>query len=61
MEIVVSLNVQDYLYLFYQKSAEAMQKRPEELMEQALFLYAGMVAEDVIGKKEKPEGQSLQT
>ena len=59
MKIVVSLNVEDYLHLLYQKSAEAMQKRPEELMEQALFLYAGMVAEDVIGKKKQSECQSL--
>ena len=48
MEIVVSLKVQDYVYLFYQKSAQALQKSPEELMEQALFTYAGMIAQNML-------------
>ena len=48
MEIVVSLKVQDYVYLFYQKSAQALQKSREELMEQALFTYAGMIAQDML-------------
>ena len=57
MEIVVALNLQDYLYQFYKKSAESMEKTPEELMEQALFLYAGMIAKDMIQDKEKPGDQ----
>ena len=48
MEIVVSLKVRDYVYQFYQKSADVLHKRPEEVMEQALFLYAGMIAKDMI-------------
>lgn len=48
MEIVVSLKVQDFVFQFYQKCAEALHKRTEELMEQALFMYAGMIAQDMI-------------
>ena len=55
MEIVVSLKVQDYIYQFYQKSGQALQKRPEELMEQALLAYAGMIAQDMLQNKNLPE------
>ena len=57
MDIVVSLNVQDYLYRFYQKCAQELQKRPEEIMEQVLFMYAGTVAKDMIQNKKDPEEQ----
>ena len=53
----MSLNVQDYIYLFYQKSAQALQKRPEEPMEQALFAYAGMIAQDILQDKDAPVEQ----
>ena len=57
MEIVVSLNVEDYVYGFYQKCAQELQKRPEELMEQALFAYAGMIAQDMMWDKNVPNAQ----
>ena len=47
MEIIVSLKVEDYVYRFYQKGAEALDRRPEELMEQALFMYAGILAQEL--------------
>jgi len=57
MEIVVSLKVRDYVYQFYQKSADVLHKRPEEVMEQALFLYAGMLAQDMIQGRDASENQ----
>ena len=55
MRIVLSLEVEDFVYQFYQKGAEVLQKRPEELMEQALFMYAGMVAQDMILDGDAPK------
>ena len=57
MEIVVSLKVRDYVYQFYQKSADVLHKRSEEVMEQALFLYAGMIAKDMIEGDDSPADQ----
>ena len=52
MEIIVSLKVQDFVYRFYQKSGQMLHKRPEELMEQALFQYAGTIAQELISEAE---------
>ena len=58
MKIVVSLDVEDYVYHFYQKTAEALNRRPEVLMEQALYLYAGMAAQEILQKPDPKNGVS---
>ena len=52
MERIVQLKIEEYIYRFYQKGANVLGRTPEELMEQALFMYAGMVAEDLIQNDE---------
>ena len=52
MKKTVRLKIDEYIYQFYQKGAKALGRTPEELMEQALFMYAGMVAEDLIQNDE---------
>ena len=48
MEITTSVTVQDYVYKFYQKAASVMgNTTAEALMSKALFLYAGLIAEDL--------------
>ena len=54
MDVIVSLKVEDYVYLFYQKGAMILIKRPEELMEEAIFHYAGMIANDLLHNSEYP-------
>ena len=54
MDVIVSLKVEDYVYLFYQKGAMILNKRPEELMEEAIFKYAGMIANDLLHNSEYP-------
>lgn len=54
MQIYVSLKVEDYVYLFYQKGAKALNKRPEELMEHAIFQYAGIVAQNLVDNGNAP-------
>ena len=44
----VNLKVEDDIYQFYQKGAKILGSTPEELMEQALFRYAGLVAEALL-------------
>jgi len=44
----ITLEVDDYIYTFYQKGAGILQRTAEDLMEQALFMYAGIVARDLI-------------
>lgn len=53
MEITVTLKVEDYIYQFYQIGASVLNRSPEELMEKALFMYAGIAAEELIQNKEK--------
>ena len=48
MKKKVVLQVDDYLYRFYQQGADTLQRTPEDMMEQALFLYAGIVAQDLL-------------
>ena len=55
MEIIVSLKVPDFVYQFYQKSGQMLDKRPEELMEQALFLYAGAIAQELSSDTENED------
>ena len=50
---IVQLKIEEYIYQFYQKGANVLGRTPEELMEQALLMYAGMVAEDLIQNDEK--------
>jgi len=57
MHITVSLNIEDYVYRFYETGAEALCKRPEELMEQALFMYAGIVAQQMIREDASQTGE----
>ena len=47
MKKAVTLQIEDYLYQFYQIGAEQLNRTPESLMEQALFMYAGIVANDL--------------
>lgn len=47
MKIVISLNIEDYVYQFYKQGADTLGRRTEDLMEQALFIYAGMAARDM--------------
>lgn len=54
---IVQLNIEEYLYQFYQKGAEILGRTPEDLMEQALFMYAGMIAQD-LEKEETDEQES---
>ena len=53
MERIVQLKIEEYIYRFYQKGANVLGRTPEELMAQALFMYAGMVAKDLIQNEEK--------
>jgi len=49
MKITVSVTVPDYVYLFYQKASETLpQRTPQELMAQALTLFAGTVSEKIL-------------
>lgn len=56
MQIFVSLKVEDYVYLFYQKGAKALNNRPAELMEHAIFQYAGIVAQNLVYNGNAPAG-----
>ena len=47
MKKSVTLQIEDYLYQFYQIGAAQLNQTPEALMEQALFIYAGIVANDI--------------
>ena len=48
MKIATTVDVEDYVYAFYRKAAtEIGNTTPEKLMSQALYIYAGMVAEDI--------------
>ena len=51
----VQLNVEEYIYQFYQKGAKVLERTPEELMEQALFMYAGMVADELLQNEQTPK------
>ena len=55
MDVIVSLKVEDYIYLFYQKGAKVLNKRPEELMEEAIFQYAGMIARELLNGIHTPD------
>ena len=55
MKKTVSLQVEDYIYQFYQKGAEVLDRSPENLMEQALFMYAGIVAQGLMGTETQAE------
>lgn len=47
MKKSILLNIDDYVYQFYQIGAETLGRPVEELMEQALYMYAGIVANDL--------------
>ena len=47
MKIPVTLQIEDYIHQFYQLGAERLNRSPESLMEQALFIYAGLIADDI--------------
>ena len=57
MVITITLQVEDYIYRFYQMGAEQLNRSPESLMEQALFMYAGIVANDLIQGHDDPTGR----
>ena len=49
MKITTNITLDDYVYALYQKAATEMGTvTTEELMSRALFLYAGMVAQDIL-------------
>ena len=49
MKIGTTVDVEDYVYKFYQKAAIEMgNTTPEKLMSQALMMYAGMVSADIL-------------
>ena len=53
MKRMIQLNVEDYVYQFYKKGADALNRTAEELMEQAILMYAGMIAEDLLQSDEE--------
>ena len=44
MEITVSVNIPAYVYQFYAKASTFAQRTPEEVMAEALYLYAEAVS-----------------
>lgn len=48
MRVVVTLEIDDYVYQFYKKGANILQMQPKEVMENALFMYAGIIADDLL-------------
>ena len=54
MKKSISLNVDDYVYQFYQIGAKTLDRPVEELIEQALFMYAGIIASDLNQSHENP-------
>lgn len=49
MKIATTVDVEDYVYAFFRKAAtELGNTTPEKLMSQALYMYAGMVAADIL-------------
>lgn len=47
MKVVVTLKIDDYVYQFYKKGAALLKKPLEKVLEDALFMYAGMIAKDL--------------
>ena len=47
MKRMITLNVDDYVYQFYQIGANTLNVSVEEIMEQALYMYAGIIANDI--------------
>ena len=47
MKLDVLLKVEDYVYQFYQMGALTLDRPVEALMEQALLMYAGIIAYDL--------------
>ena len=49
MKIATTVDVEDYVYAFFRKAAtELGNTTPEKLMSQALYMYSGMVAADIL-------------
>ncbi len=59
MKIVLTLDVEDYVYQFYQRGAEALNRSPEELMQEAVFRYAGIVAQELMQNKEATDNLQI--
>lgn len=59
MEITVTLKVEDYVYQFYQIGAEVLNRTPEDMMEEALFMYAGIAAQELTKNREKTKDSYL--
>lgn len=52
MEITVNITVPDFVYQFYAKvSSELGDRTTEEIMADALFMYAGMVSQEILNKE----------
>lgn len=47
------LQLEDYLYAFYQKIGQQVGKSPEQVMTDALFRFAGEASLHAIGKKKR--------
>lgn len=49
MKVVTTIAVPSFVYQFYMKAAnEIGNKTPEDVMADALFTYAGMIAQDIL-------------
>ena len=52
MEITVNVTVSDFVYEFYAKAASDLGDRTvEEIMSEALFMYAGLIAQDMLTRE----------
>jgi len=52
MKITVNITVPDFVYQFYAKvSSDLGDRTTEEAMSDALFIYAGMVSQEILGKE----------
>lgn len=54
MRVVVTLEIDDYVFQFYKKGANLLKLRPEEVMQKALFMYAGIIAKDLVCNNGEP-------
>ena len=49
MKVVTTIAVPSFVYKFYMKAADEIgNKTPEDVMADALFTYAGMIAQDIL-------------
>lgn len=61
MKIVTNIAIPDFVYRFYMQVATDLGDRtPEDVMADALFTYAGLVAQDILISKQPSDSKIVQ-